>query len=157
MITPMYMVARDISLISNSREVLLTKACPMIRSKKIVLSTKYHPHWYSLPEFGSLPSVQRFTEYFLSGTRQRSKLFFAEYHLIHLAKVSSLPSVTKTLGKGAVSVTGRRDGDFSFAEYRMTLDKIFDECPIKSTRQRSSCRCTVRALFGECYTRQRLH
>jgi hypothetical protein len=44
-----------------------------------------------------------------------------------------------------------------FAEYRLALNKVFVECPIKSTRQRSRCRCTIRrALFGECHTRQRL-
>jgi hypothetical protein len=35
--------------------------------------------------------------------------------------------------------------------------KIFAECPKKSTRQRSLCRCTVcRAFFAECYTWQSL-
>jgi hypothetical protein len=34
---------------------------------------------------------------------------------------------------------------------------VLAECPRKSTRQRSLCRCTVcRAFFGECYTRQSL-
>jgi hypothetical protein len=45
-----------------------------------------------------------------------------------------------------------------FAGYRLTLDKVFAECLIKSTRQRSRCRCTVhRAFFAECYIRQSLH
>jgi DNA-directed RNA polymerase subunit RPC12/RpoP len=44
-----------------------------------------------------------------------------------------------------------------FAEYRVTLGKVFAECPIKNNRQRSRCRCTVhRALFVECHTRQSL-
>jgi hypothetical protein len=30
-----------------------------------------------------------------------------------------------------------------FAEYRVTLGKVFIECPIKSTRQRSHCRYDV--------------
>jgi hypothetical protein len=37
----------------------------------------------------------------------------------------------------------------------VTLGKVFVECLIKSTRQRSRCRCTVRrALFTKCHTRQ---
>jgi hypothetical protein len=53
----------------------------------------------------------------------------------------------KTLGKGSVTVTWRRDGDFS-----LPSDKWhFAECPTKSTRQRGCCRCTVRrASFAEC-------
>src|SRR5688572_11811975 len=39
----------------------------------------------------------------------------------------------------------------------MALDKVFAECPTKSTRQRGCCRCTVRrAFFAECDTRQSL-
>jgi hypothetical protein len=58
----------------------------------------------------------------------------------------------KTLGKGSVTVTWRRDGDFS-----LPSTKFFTECPTKSIRQRGRCRCTVRrAFFAECYTRQRL-
>jgi hypothetical protein len=41
-----------------------------------------------------------------------------------------------------------------FTEYRVTLGKDFTECPIKSTRLKSRCRCTVRrALFAEYHTR----
>jgi hypothetical protein len=55
----------------------------------------------------------------------------------------------KTLGKGSVTVTWRRDGDFSLPSVKW--------CPTKSTRQRGCCRCTVRrAFFAECYTRQSL-
>jgi hypothetical protein len=44
-----------------------------------------------------------------------------------------------------------------FIEYRLALGKVFVECSIKNTRQRSRCRCTVRrALSAECHTRQRL-
>jgi hypothetical protein len=35
----------------------------------------------------------------------------------------------------------------------VALDKDFVECPIKSTRQRTRCRCTVRRdLFAECFS-----
>jgi hypothetical protein len=55
-----------------------------------------------------------------------------------------------TLGKGSVSITSRHDGDFFFAEYLVTLDKVFVECPIKNIQQISCCRYTVRrALFDE--------
>jgi hypothetical protein len=62
----------------------------------------------------------------------------------------------RTLGKDAVSVISRLDGGFS-AEYRVTLGKVFVECPIKRTQKKSRCRCTVRrALFAECHTWQSL-
>jgi hypothetical protein len=45
-----------------------------------------------------------------------------------------------------------------FAEYLLTLGKVFVECSIKCTQRRSRCRCTVRrAFFVVCYTRQSLH
>jgi hypothetical protein len=81
---------------------------------------------------------------------------------------NSLPSVSTVdtrqrgtlcrvlFGAGSVVVTSHRDSDF-FAGYRLTLDKVFVECPIKSTRQKSRCRCTVRrAFFAKCHTRQSL-
>jgi hypothetical protein len=59
----------------------------------------------------------------------------------------------KTLGKGSVTVTWRRDGDFSLPSTKWHSANA--ECPTKSTRQRGRCRCTVRrAFFAECYTRQ---
>jgi hypothetical protein len=62
-----------------------------------------------------------------------------------------------TLGKSAVSVNRRRNSRFSLPSAPWHSAKIFAECPRKSTRQRSLCRCTVyRALFAECYTRQSL-
>jgi hypothetical protein len=66
-------------------------------------------------------------------------MFFAECHLEHSAKTPSpLPS--------AVTATFL---------YRVLTDTR--QSTIKSTRQRSRCRCTVRrALFTECHTRQRL-
>jgi hypothetical protein len=37
----------------------------------------------------------------------------------------------------------------------VTLNKVFAECLIRNTQQRSCCRCTVRrSLFAECHTRQ---
>ena len=63
----------------------------------------------------------------------------------------------KTLGKGSVTVTWRRDGDFSLPSVQWHSAKFFAEYPTKSTRQRGCCRCTVcRAFFAECYTRQSL-
>jgi hypothetical protein len=62
-----------------------------------------------------------------------------------------------TLRKAAVSVTRRRNGRFSLPSAPWHSANIFAECPRKSTRQRSLCRCTVcRAFFAECYTRQSL-
>jgi hypothetical protein len=62
-----------------------------------------------------------------------------------------------TLGKAVVSVTRRRNGRFSLPSAPWHSAKKFAECPRKSTRQRSLCRCTVRrAFFVECYTRQSL-
>jgi hypothetical protein len=78
----------------------------------------------------------------LSYTRQRGNLF-AECIRRHSVNVSSpLP--------GAVTA--------AFL-YRVPSDTRQSLCrvPDKSTRQRSHCRCTVRrALFVECYTRQRI-
>jgi hypothetical protein len=63
----------------------------------------------------------------------------------------------RTLGKDTVSVTRRRNGCFSLPSALWHSAKRFAECPIKSTRHRRLCRCTVcRALFAECDTRQRL-
>src|SRR5688572_7404345 len=66
-------------------------------------------------------------------------MFFTECHLEHSAKTPSrLPSAMTTTFLYRVP-TGTR------------------QSPIKSARQRSRCRCTVRrALFTECHTRQRL-
>jgi hypothetical protein len=62
-----------------------------------------------------------------------------------------------TLGKAAVSVTRSRNGRFSLPSAPWHSANIFAECPRKSIRQRSLCRCTVyRAFFAECYTRQSL-
>jgi hypothetical protein len=62
-----------------------------------------------------------------------------------------------TLGKAAVSVTRRRNSRFSLPSATWHSANIFAECPTKSTRQRSLCRCTVcRAFFAECHTRQSL-
>jgi hypothetical protein len=91
---------------------------------------------------------------------------FAECHLGYSAKsltwgpslAGSLPSAAgKTLGRAAVSVTRCRNGRFSLPSAPWHSANIFGECPRKSTRQRSLCRCTVcRAFFAECYTRQSL-
>jgi hypothetical protein len=65
--------------------------------------------------------------------------------------------VRRTFGKGSVAVTNHRDNNFSLPSTLRHLTNIFAECPIKSTRQRSLCRCTVRrAFFAECNTRQSL-
>jgi hypothetical protein len=62
-----------------------------------------------------------------------------------------------TLGKGAVSVTRRRNSCFSLPSAPWHSTNIFAECPRKNTRQRRLCRCTVcRAFFAECHTRQSL-
>jgi hypothetical protein len=52
-----------------------------------------------------------------------------------------------TLGKAAVSVTRRRNGRFSLPSAPWHSANIFAECPTKSTRQRSLCRCTVCRVF----------
>jgi hypothetical protein len=46
---------------------------------------------------------------------------------------------------------------FFFVEYPVALNKDFAECPTKSTRQRSRCRCTFHwYFFAESHTRQRV-
>jgi hypothetical protein len=100
---------------------------------------------------GSLPSVP-------SGTRQRW-LLCRVLSGRHSAKITSLPSVFQAaLGKVAVSVTRRRNGHFSLPSALWHSAKRFAECPRKSTRQRSLCRCTLcRVFFAECHTRQSLY
>jgi hypothetical protein len=62
-----------------------------------------------------------------------------------------------TLGKAAVSVTRRRNDRFSLPSALWHSAKRFAECPRKSTRQRSLCRCSLcRVFFAECDTRQSL-
>jgi hypothetical protein len=76
-------------------------------------------------------------------TRQRGN-FFAECIRRHSAKPPSPSPVFVTV----TFLCRVPDKKYSA--------KYFTECPIKSTRQRSFCRCTVRrALFVECDTRQR--
>jgi hypothetical protein len=84
------------------------------------------------PDMGTLPGGL-FAECCQEDTRHR----YLRY------RVSPL-----TLGKAAVSVTRRRNGRFSLPSAPWHSAKIFVECPRKSTRQRSLCRCTVcRAFF----------
>jgi hypothetical protein len=62
-----------------------------------------------------------------------------------------------TLDKSVISVTRRRNGLFSLPSALWHSAKRFVECPIKSTRQRSLCRCSLcRVFFAECDTRQSL-
>jgi hypothetical protein len=78
----------------------------------------------------SLPSAS------LAGTWKIGKLF-AKCHLEHSAKALFPLPVTVTAA--------------FLCRAPVTLGEVFVECPIKSTQQRSHCRCTVhRALFAEC-------
>jgi hypothetical protein len=109
----------------------------------------------------------------LAGTRQRGSLwrvppntlgkgtgkgptrcFFVEcLYSRHSAKSEPLPSVNVTLNNVSIAITWRCDSDFSLPRATWHSAKVFVECPIKSTRQRSRCRCTVhRDFFGECHT-----
>jgi hypothetical protein len=119
-----------------------------------------------------------FAECYVAGTRQRGRLcrvphrtlgkepdmgtlsggLFAEYPNWHSAKMDSLPSAAwNTLGKAAVSVTRRRNDHFSLPSALWHSAKRFAECPRKSIRQRSLCRCSLcRVFFAECDTRQSL-
>jgi hypothetical protein len=100
----------------------------------------------------------RWARYRVLGWRTLGKgNLFAECHLEHSAKVISLPSVTWNT-RQRHHLRYRSSGlRLFFAEYRVTLSKVFVECPIKSTRQRSRCQYTVRrAFFAECYTRYSL-
>jgi hypothetical protein len=77
-------------------------------------------------------STKRKTLYRVSPNTLGKGVIFAECHLVHSAKAPSpLP----------VAVTAT----------------FFAECPIKSTRQRSYCQCTVRRdLYAKCHTQQNL-
>jgi hypothetical protein len=84
--------------------------------------------------------------------------FFAECQYSgHLAKSEPLPSVNTVDARHRLRRYLAPWQRLFFVEYWLTLDKVFAECPIKSTRQRSRCRCIVRrAFFAECHTRQSL-
>jgi hypothetical protein len=98
---------------------------------------------------GSLPSVP-------TGTRQRRRLCRVLPER-HSAKISFLPSVTVDTRQSRRLRHRRRNGRFSLPSALWHSANIFAECPRKSNRQRSICRCTVcRAFFAECYTRQSL-
>jgi hypothetical protein len=82
-------------------------------------------------------------------TKRSAGDLFAESHLIR-SKGYSLPS-----GHSAKVLPPWRR--LFFAEYLLTLVKVFAECPIKSTRQKSRCWYTVRrTFFAGCHTRQSL-
>jgi hypothetical protein len=119
-----------------------------------------------------------FAECYVSGTRQKGRL--CRVPLGTLGKESDMGTLPGglfaeccqedtrqrylrcrvsplTLGKAAVSVTRYRNGRFSLPSAPWHSANIVAECPRKSIRQRSLCRCTVcRTFFIECYTRQRL-
>jgi hypothetical protein len=105
--------------------------------------------WHRGPLEDSLPSASPLD------TRQRSLLCRVPTRALstetgggaHWTRLWRVPW-QHTLGKASVTVTWRRDDDFSLPSVK---------CPTKSTRQKGCCRCTVRrAFFAECYTRQSL-
>jgi hypothetical protein len=81
----------------------------------------------------------------LAGTRQKGA--FAECHGGHLAKALSL-----SLGKGFVTVTWRRDGNFFLSS---VSQKVFDKETVLNVQFTEICltRVTLGKEFAECFYR----
>jgi hypothetical protein len=80
-------------------------------------------------------------------TKVSTGSFFAECcDSRHSAKSKPSPSVTGTLGKVSIAVTGRRVGDFSLSRARWHSTKSLPSTR-QSTRQKSRCRCKVHREF----------